>query len=1663
MEVKTFMKQSKKLLSLVLAIVMMFGVFSVGASALTPTAATQVKYNSIDEAELTAEQVAGIINDILDEVLAGVNLNIPAVGLVIKDVDSTLDTVAGISTLADIAGQDVAKLKVDACKGVKRSGGDLKVLKALLQFLADNVGGGANLQKVLIGGIGEKSTDSQLGVGGILWNGKALGISLGFSLKEIVDGNEIIKGTGYTLNGLLKDIPGFLKYELFEMLLKGSFAYTKDKVVDGVTYPNGDNKTYQESGTSSLSLDDFANTAIYNLLTTPQSYKYEGEGEGAYKVWDANSIVSKSFAALDPTEAKALVNVNTNSLLGILDNVINIAYDEFGPTVLNNDAKKLLMQATGVDFIKLDNEKDASLIATIKAAPDYVDVATASDVSSVKNYLCNAQMWKVGGVWYFRDNVNVVQRDADGNALLDADGNEIVAKEDRFFKANVSGANEFYDIVNWDYKFVPGDIDLKAMITENGSLFGSLNSLLYKVLVKAVNSDVLDVNTVWTDGANSNLNANLLRTAKYVLKNYTRRIFGKNSEFVDPANGYKATAAFAQKVDSSSLIELVEYIGLPFFSDAMPQLILPEDGLGSDNEAKLVKFGVSVIREFLTDITPDINYDSYIYTDLGTGSRKYVNHTADEWINVLLNMGMDVAFEELRNITNFTAETPAQGITLERWQGMLDTIILWAADYVGTGSSSVLKGFDPNKIASIEGPFNKLSYILNTLLPLGFISGCETESYAFDVQAFYDRVLMPLVKEFDIEAVLSLFGRSNTHYNFLKDANVVTAVLDLLNSVLSLVTGNTLFANTSSLNAAITGPNLATLLTNLLKGINNRRDDLLDNALPVVAIFISDWGGEQAISTPKASVSDAYVGSNDGSVSGRFKISGSTKGMWRSYVDASGTRQYDKQYSYEITRATFADLEGNALSNWSVSNLACKLGEASGAVKEQEVTLNGTGIPVGGQIVTMKIFYKVLDEDGNQLGGQEFSIDKTFFAAYGKEGSTSKFFKATKKHLGTTTSIEGFATTPIFANVDNAGSDLTATVAYYIVRDTISMGKSFAPTAGVNVTGGAQYGVSLANIASFNTHALDKDERREVKFTVDTAAFNAVSANVASWKVTGTTSDKMPDNNPITVNVYFYSGAERDALKRDVQDELKMARKAYEYDSAAWEAYMGALKAAFASAYTPDNAMRSTVNMDYNSLKAALANAVTALEAAKLVNPTIPEDGAVDNTAAIADLKATVKAYEGARTKGYTDYLLYRWDRYVKWRNEANDYVNRAAAVSAGSAETQKFPYANLKASEVKKLSALTSYEAYINALLVNMTEEEAAAALAEYNNGVKSLNSVSGLDIAQAKNMYNRSTARLVERYNGEKQTYYLQKEIDDATAAITSKGNYTDKSWARYTAALQAAQAALNANESQVQMFDAKYELQVARNELRTEEADDTELKALIAQAQAALANASAYDNTNAEFGAVLAALGMASVTDADGNSVDLFPNGALNIVNKSYDVDDQRKYDRAADALRVALAKLTFKGATVAGASETEVGKDEDGNAVTVKAAVIDQKLAADAVKGLFTLASADNKVVSLNGTYALSGDDTAIYTGTGSTLTFVKTVNGVALPVYTLSLVVKGDVNGDGVVDALDAMAVELAANNNASLNGLFFAAGDVTSDGAIAVADYSAVVNTAVRG
>lgn len=1677
------MKQSKKLLSLVLAIVMMFGVFSVGANAALVK--SEVRYDAIDNAALTDEQVADLALDAVDQLLAQENIymDLSVLGKVdLTSCDnaasSIYDLINSNSWLLWMVG-DAQDLKVSALKNLKRANGDLNFIYQLVQFLQDNV-------NVIVKAIGS--------------GGAIGGLSLGIANSFIDIGST---------NDILTDVPGYVNKMVFDALLYGSYGYPTKSEDLGTLPTNADN------------IDEILNIAARQFLEVPQDYTWVGEGEDAVKTWNENSIVSRLYKA-NPVD----ININTHTVFQLLDSLINMAYDEFGPTVLNNDAKKLLMEATGVEFVKLDNVKDASLIATIKADSQYVDVAasglrgnayveTNATLQSVKNYLCDAQMWKVGGVWYFRDYVDVVQKDADGNDLVDAEGNKITEREDRFFKANVSGANEFYDIVNWDYKFVPGDIDFAAMISEYGSVFGSLNSLLYKVLVKAVNSDVLDVNTVWTDGDNSHINENLLNVAKYVLKNYTRRIFGKNSEYVDAANGYKATAAFAAKVDSSTLIELIEYIGLPFFGDAMPQLILPEDGLQSvAKEQKLFAFGAAVIREFMTQISASRNYDSFIYTDLTSASgRKFVSHTSEEWLNIILNMGMDIGYTYLsKGVANFTGEMPAEGITASRWQDMLNEVIAWGIDYVGSSSSSVLAGFEGSKFDAYSDPLDKLSYALNTLLPLGFISGCESDSFAFDLKLFLNNVLVPFVESFDVEALLTLFGRSNTKHNILRDGNVVTEILSLANGILKLVIGQDLLPTTANCAENITEGNLRQIVKNLIGGLNNRKTALLPNALPVVAQFINEWGGEQTMGTPKTTLSSTVTLSNGAVTDAVIKVSNGSQGVWRHYTDASGNGAQDEQYKYKITGVSVKDINGNTVSNMKINSYPTSVLDY-GQSGEIKYTVSGVG--TAGMVVRLDVDYIVYDEDGAaMLDGTVFTTSKYTYLSYNGSNSGSEHLTTDKRD------VKPYVYSPFYIAYETGANTIPNLTTFKLKNSNGTFGRTGSfPT----ISGGTQKGITLnpwtkdggTNAAKSNGISVSKDSSETAqKFTVNKEAYEsatftpgeALSWSATGWAFAGTGSGK--DSGTQTLTLRFYSGNALNDVKGIADSEAGKLRKASDYatgnvlatglltseDSVdekgnavlresnfaatgtnaegetvtvingaeAWNNYVNAFNTALRSAYQVwnDNSVYNQKEA-YEALKVAAAD----LDQCKLTPQEIAAAGGSNNDAAVVALKNTVKATEaGFGGKSFFDYKIYRWSRWEKALKNANNIINKYEAAKYTVAETQYFPYnTSYKVTDINSMISGNQYEAYIKALYKDYSAEEKAANEKNLDSAKSDYAGVSAIDIAQASNLVTRQAARLLER-EAYTKNQHLQTEVESALAQIgtTNTKGYTAKSWNRYAAALRAAQEALTSSNCDT-IFDQKYELQVARNELRTEEADDTELKALIAQAQAALAGASAYDNTNAEFGAVLAALGMADVTDAEGNSVDLFPNAALNVVGKSYSVDDQRKYDRAADALRAALAKLTFKGASVAGAAETEVGTDDDGNAITVKAAVIDQKLSADAVKGLFNVATADGKVVSLNGTYALAGDDTAVYTGTGSTLTFVKTVNGVALPVYTLSLVVKGDVNGDGVVDALDVMAVELTANNNSALEGLFFAAGDVTNDGAIAVADYAAVVNTAVRG
>ena len=215
------MKQSTKLLSLVLALVMAFSCMTViGNAASTISSANSVTYDSIDDALLTPEQVADIALDLVDGLLTDADLGVIELDVVVKitiidltSVDRVLDSLYELATgalfgfaSALVDAGDIENLTFDGLKvgnrAVQRSDGNLQVVYHLLAFLAEN----ADVLKKAVYGI--ESGDSR-------------GITLGL-VGSVVD---LDLGE---INDILGNLKGFVGDLIYDLLLYGSYRHPLD-------------------------------------------------------------------------------------------------------------------------------------------------------------------------------------------------------------------------------------------------------------------------------------------------------------------------------------------------------------------------------------------------------------------------------------------------------------------------------------------------------------------------------------------------------------------------------------------------------------------------------------------------------------------------------------------------------------------------------------------------------------------------------------------------------------------------------------------------------------------------------------------------------------------------------------------------------------------------------------------------------------------------------------------------------------------------------------------------------------------------------------------------------------------------------------------------------------------------------------------------------------------------------------------------------------------------------------------------------------------------------------------------------------------------------------------------------------------------------------------
>lgn len=1741
------MKQSTKLLSLVLALVMAFSCMTViGNAALVKS---EVSWDNIDDADLTPEQVADLALDLVDnDLLAGMEtIDLSIVG------ELRLDSIDHIcADIGELTGGfvwsigkgllgDLGDLDFDPVADKSRSEGDVKMIQNVLNLVGNDTNSEI-LSKVAYG-IG---TDD--------------GISLGLV------GSFLSLGS---IGDLLNDIPNLVLTLVYDMLIYGSYGYDQNAEELGNSVPF--------SG-----LDEMANTAVNNLLLNPQDYDYDPETDE--KVWDMKSILLPSFKA---DTGRHTFDLTQDSIFDALDILAQYAIDDIGVNALNNNLKKSLMEAVEADLVEID---EAALPDAV--AEDF-EVGVDEDEKTYVNYVAYDRMCKDGADWYYTTVEREDMVDASGNPVLDEEGNVQSERVRKYFKINMAAANEFASLINWDWYFVGSEggdgveLSYDDILSIDGSIAGGLNHLISIVFENALVEDVkADFESVtgdtWVDGGNEYLTDNITRVVKYLLVNFGDKIFGSDSAYANYT---------WDDIGDMDVVQIVAMIGPGFFEDVMPQLIIPRNDDGTyafHDGVQILEFGALVIREFATDIAPNVNYDQYIFAEgtvTSANDRQFKEYSVDEWFNVILNIGVDIGYTYLNQITNFNTAIPAADITESRWMDMLDVVIEWGVNYVSDGTYSVLMGMEPSTIMAIDGPLSKLSYILNTILPLGFVNGCAGD-YAVDLNVVLD-IIKEFFSTFDLSLITGFFGRS-AEYNILAEP-VVPMALDLVNRILNLVLNNaTVITNSGTLDSVITKANLQSTVQKLLRALNNRGSStgLLTSALPVVGKLIKGWGTEQNFNVPDISLSrsiDLTNGATSEAVT--VTIRNASDGVWRHYKDAAGTSHTDEQYKIVPTSVAVYD----ELSDTAGSKYVTASGLTTSAIDYGQTgsfTYTASNVPTTGALVRFEVKYQVLGEDGAAMANGKQFVAKSYAwlnynptdagTAVSNDSELLHTSIYTPQYVGISSVSEGNGASVKGLTTSYFGRDYkfcTSSQTGKITNNTGTVdGLNFASLSQefANSDGG-RYLKDIRNFDSYTATFVNEDgENTSDKYTVSGSvnvatfeAANKTSGSTSNWSITLTDKDGS-ENATFTIkwydDVYFnklnsLAANEMDAMRLTADYNLsgivyangvlstsnttdeetgEIIYRDSNFSTKVWvlpeeiDYYATGSATEFADSQVTvtetdeetGEALQGTVVIDG---KETLVRRVTKIDCntaiMAYVNAIIPgirggmqawnansvynfqelyealyvtsndvgyckktaEQVANENTgdnvdAAVTTLKSTLKTVENTYTDNYnyTDYKMYRLNRLNDARDDAWYYVNlqNDASNATVSEIDETFPYTWINEDDLRALVKGDKYESNILALLEKMSAEEIKSTTQWLEDKKLEYQQANLLDVEMAQNYLELTSQRLLKRDHGV-LTNFLADEITSAENMVGDESEYTARSWAKYSDALATAKEVL-ANPTQKTVFDAKYELMCCRNELvKVEnEADYSELEAVIEQATFALENQSLYDNTAKDFGMVLAELGYHSFTNADGDSIDLFPGSAIYVNTEPYATDEQDSIDQAAYELKVALARLKFKNVEVTGAGvadETLVEGDEEAGieAVVAKVARIDALLNADAVKDLFS-ATADGANVTKD---LINVSDDTVYTvetdlagfaGTDATVTFYTLVSGVKIPVATVKIVVEGDINGDGVINVLDASIAELASNEHAELEGCYFLAANLAaaSEG-IAGDDYSAVLNKAL--
>lgn len=1715
------MKKSTKLLSVILAVVMIFSTMSVMAFAAKTKYQTSDNLTALDAyspdgavTRLSTEERMSVVFDFLDVTLAAANINM-------GDVINT----AGLRLVIDLRSVNALCGTIDSAQALLNNG-LVKLVKGLLGIVKD-----ANLKNWKSGMTREKNAQLDI-VNGIA---TLLNDNAGLVKKVINDGklDVGIIGNFVDISGVnkyLSDLPGMLKglvYPMFarvddDMTLINTYSTTtanpdtlvKKVLINAMSKPQSYTSYKEDASGNCISnhialptsakagLRDYyvkgsdskgAYIEVFEYDTDKKMYvaqeeKYykteetdmEGKGTGVYVYANAAGenvkyyVKDSYFLPSLATSGKVseIFNLDSNTFVSALYQIAPYVFKDLAPVVLNGSVKMLLAQWFGAEKTELFGGKASEATAVLAKLP--------SDVKAFYSKAAGTYNWE----W--------------SDFTIGSDGNgyyRLVSKDgltETWLKFDMSTANSFAKLINWNYT-ISGDFVDEFMPTaaNNGSVTASAAG--YTTVLAALNdfvgkaidtmlSDTAKAAINWTKGDNTKLIPNLRKALQYVAAYNPEYLFGTGYETVYA--GYYDTV-----VDkSASNQDVVTALGAIGVKALMPQIILPSAAeLKGQNVTALL---ACVIRELATQFVPTYNYDALIYADYN--SKTLVKgKDSGYWLDVIFTMGTDIGMKYLSKLADLGSDK-AGGYQFEAsktykladfekntraWEKTIDWIIDWALtsdnEWCWKFQKLINTGDLDLDLATAQDPWVKLDKIIRDVLPVEKIIN-ET---ATDGKTFLETVL----REDIIDSLLNLdvsklLGTNSVTGIFNIPANstlrtealypaVFRIVRELLNKVLGKVCGNTaLIADSyNSLDAILQKGAIADLAEKLIVGIAYavKTGGLLDVALPFVNFFLGWTTNAQSYAEPKLTIDKGtlnYVQLTNGQMNTTLKVTNASAGMLLKHGDT-----YDHPYMLTLKSVTVNGTE----------MLTAADKKPLSPYESKDVTLNAAVHT--DSLVKVTAVYSFTFKDGTAYDGDITST--TFEYATNDTADTvgSAWDSGEKKatYLAVDyVKMKGATTTDCLVTNPSALASAISNIAvtWTNTRDTdCKFTKGSISGFDANYFESSGQAEALVN-KTFLKYVKDDDSYTgnivtvnplRLKSDVDAATVpSGATYDLGNQAVTVSGSHRNRtrtlDMSAPLGTLYYYNGTN---VKNAVDSEFKANRDSSKYPAEAWKTYWTALTAAAKLAYGPFKKANIGNYSDDN-----LTAAVTALEtAAKALDTasTTPASGSA--TVTPAPIEDALKA---AGDINYQNFDLYAYWAYEKAMKAGNAIID---AYKGPVAPEKYIDGSSLSEAEITAI-ANKANATYKSAIVASMKAPSTEAQNA-YMDAVKAYKapSYSELEVLNsAKNIAWYASFLKSAAVKTEKQ--FLAKEIAAAKAQGYKEADYTAGSYARYTKALAAAEA-LNANAEALQseVFDVKYELEIAQRALMPKSASAleagayTELEAVIAQAKSIFTDNSAYtfDASKADglskteaYAKLVSVLGY-EYTDEKGNTANLYSGSAENYAanDRFYSNVVAAQIDAVVTNLKNAMAPFVCKYVAVPTTAGSSEGVSVTENTSLITGVTPGSLATADDV--LARVTAKDSSATTLN----VAANAAGLY-GTGATATLSLKSSGAPVAIYTV--VIYGDVNGDGVVDGFDASYMDLAINNRATLTGAYKTAGGLAT-GKVDLANYGLVVDAAYGG